>query len=90
MVERASYRVYFREGDAKIGDGLISSEAYIPAHAAEYVKSEIKTPLAVDLAKMLVHQLEHGQTTLDFQGIAHVVTSDGPVGMTFKAVWKLG
>jgi LEA14-like dessication related protein len=90
VVERAKYRIYFREGDVKIGEGSIDEDIYIPAHTAEYAKSEVKTPLAGSLAKMMINQMEHGRTTLDFEGIAHIATPEGMVDMTFKAVWKLG
>ena len=90
MVEQAKYRIYFREGKVKIGEGLIDKDIYIPSHTAEYAKSEVKTPLSGDLARMMINQMEHGNTTLDFEGIAHIVTPEGVVDMTFKAVWKLG
>jgi LEA14-like dessication related protein len=90
VVERAKYRIYFREGDTKIGEGSIDEDIYIPSHMAEYAKSEVKTPLSGDLAKTMIHQMEHGKTTLDFEGIAHIVTPEGPMDITFKAVWKLG
>ncbi len=90
-IDRANYRIYFREGsDKKIGEGSIEGSVYIPAYAAEYTKSEVKTPLTGDLARMLIHQMEKARTTLDFEGIAHIVTPEGPIDMTFKAVWKLG
>ncbi len=90
-IDRANYRIYFREGGGvKIGEGSIDGSVYIPAYAAEYAKSEVKTPLSGNLAKMLIHQLERARTTLDFEGIAHIATPEGPVDMTFKAVWKLG
>jgi len=90
MVEQAKYRIYFREGKVKIGEGLIDKDIYIPSHTAEYAKSEVKTPLSGDLARMIINQMEHGNTTLDFEGIAHIVAPEGVVDMTFKAVWKLG
>jgi len=90
VVERARYRIYFREGNVKIGEGSIDEDIYIPSHTAEYAKSEVKTPLSGDLARMMINQMEHGNTTLDFEGIAHIVTPEGVVDMTFKAVWKLG
>lgn len=90
MVESAKYRIYIREGDIRIAEGSIDKEVYIPSHTAEYAKSHIKTPLSGDLARMVIGQLEHGRTALDFDGIAHIATPDGPVDMTFKAVWKLG
>lgn len=90
-IDRAKYRIYFREdGDKKIGEGSIEGSVYIPAYTAEYAKSEIKTPLSGNLARMLIHQMEKGRTTLDFEGIAHLTTPEEPIDMTFKAVWKLG
>ena len=90
-IDRAKFRIYFREGgDRKIGEGSIEGSVYIPECAAEYAKSEVKTPLSGDLARMLIHQMEKARTTLDFEGIAHIVTPEGPIDMTFKAVWKLG
>lgn len=90
VIERAKYRIYFREGNAKIGRGSIDEEVYIPSHTAEYAKSEVKTSLSGNLAKMIINQMEHGNTTLDFEGIAHVAIPGDTVDMTFKAVWKLG
>jgi hypothetical protein len=90
VVERAKYRIYFREGKVKIGEGSIDEDVYIPSHMAEYAKSVVKTPLSGDLARLMINQMEHGNTTLDFEGIAHVNAPDGVVDMTFKAVWKLG
>ena len=90
MVERAKYRIYFREGNAKVGEGCIDEEVYIPSHTAEYAKSEVETPLSGDLAKLMINQMEHGNTTLDFEGIAHVAIPGDTVDITFKAVWKLG
>ncbi len=90
-IDRAKYRIYFREGgDVKIGEGAIEGSVYIPGYAAEYAKSEVKTPLTGNLAKMLIHQMEKARTTLDFEGIAHLATPEGSVDMTFKAVWRLG
>lgn len=90
-IDRAKFRIYFREGgDIKISEGSIEGSVYIPECAAEYAKSEVKTPLTGNLAKMLIHQMEKAQTTLDFEGIAHLAIPEGPVDMTFKAVWKLG
>ncbi len=90
-IDRGKYRIYFREGgDVKIGEGSIEGSVYIPAYSAEYAKSEVKTPLTGDLARMLIHQLEQARTMLDFEGIAHLTTPEGPIDMTFKAVWKLG
>lgn len=90
-MDRGKYKIYFREGgNVKIGDGSIDGSVYIPACAAEYAKSEVKTPLGGDLARMLIHQMEKAQTTLDFEGVTHIATPEGPVDMTFKAVWKLG
>lgn len=90
-IQGAKYRIYFREGgDVKIGEGSVKESIYIPAHDAEHAKSEVKTPLTGDLAKMIIHQMEKARTTLDFEGIAHITTPEGPVDMTFKAVWKLG
>ena len=90
VVERARYRIYFREGSTKIGEGSVDEDVYIPSHTAEYARSEVKTPLSGDLAKMIINQMEHGNTTLDFEGIAHVAIPQDAVDMTFKAVWKLG
>ena len=90
VVERAKYRIYFREGNVKIGEGLIDEDIYIPSHTAEYAKSEVKTPLGGDLAKMMINQMEHGNTTLDFDGVAHIVIPGDVMDMTFKAIWKLG
>ncbi len=90
-IDRARFRIYFREGgDVKIGEGAIEEGVHIPAYSAEYAKSEAKTPLSGDLAKMLIHQMEKARTTLDFEGITHLATPEGPIDMTFKAVWKLG
>lgn len=90
-IDRAKFRIYFREGgDVKIGEGSIEGSVYIPAYTAEYAKSEVKTPLSGDLARMLIHQMEKARTRLDFEGIAHLATPEGTVDMTFKAVWKLG
>ncbi len=90
-IDRAKYRIYFREGgDVKIGEGSIEESIHIPAYTAEYAKSGVKTPLGGDLARMLIHQMEKARTTLDFEGIAHLATPEGPIDMTFKAVWKLG
>lgn len=90
VVEQAKYRIYFREGDVKIGEGSIDKDIYIPSHTAEYAKSEVKTPLSGNLAKMIINQMEHGNTTLNFEGIAHITTPGEVVDTTFKAVWKLG
>jgi LEA14-like dessication related protein len=90
VVQRVKYRIYFREGNAKIGEGVIDEDVYIPSHTAEYAKSEVKTPLSGDLAKMIINQMEHGNTTLDFKGIVHVAIPEDMVDMSFKAVWKLG
>ena len=90
-IDRAKYRIYFREGGGvKIGEGAIEEGIHIPVYTAEYAKSEVKTPLTGDLAKMLIHQMEKGRTTLDFEGITHLATPEGPIDMNFKAVWKLG
>ncbi len=90
-IDRAKYRIYFREGGGvRIGEGSIEGSVHIPGYAAEYAKSEVKTPLTGDLAKMLIHQMEKARTTLDFEGIAHIAAPEGPIDMTFKAVWKLG
>jgi len=62
MVQRAKYRIYFREGNTKVGEGCVDEEVYIPSHTAEYAKSEVKTPLSGDLAKMIINQMEHGNT----------------------------
>ena len=90
-IQGAKYKIYFREGgDVKIGEGSIEDSIYIPAYTAEYAQSKVKTLLTGDLAKMIIHQMERARTTLGFEGIAHVATPEGPVDMTFKAVWKLG
>ena len=90
-MDRASYSIYYREGGGvKIGEGSIEEGVHIAAYTAEYAKSEVKTPLSGDLAKMLIHQMEKARTTLDFEGIAHLTTPEGPIDITFKAVWKLG
>ncbi len=90
VVEQAKYRIYFREGNAKIGEGSIDKDVYIPPHMAEYAKSKVETPLSGALAKMMINQMEHGNSTLDFEGIAHIAAPEGPMDITFKAVWKLG
>lgn len=89
-LRRAKYRVYVREGDVEIAEGSIDEATFIPSHTAEYVTSQVKSPITRDLSKMLKHQMEHGRTTLDFKGVAHIVTPKGPISTTFKAVWKLG
>ena len=89
VLKRAKYRIYFREGQVKIGEGSIDEDVYLPAQMAEYAKSEVKTPLSGNLAKM-ANQMEHGNTTLDFEGITHLITPEGSMALTFKAVWKLG
>jgi len=90
-IDRAKYRIHFREGgNVRIGEGLIEGSVYLQGYAAEYAKSEVKTPITGDLAKILIHQMEKGRATLDFEGIAHLSTPKGPVDMTFKVVWKLG
>ena len=90
VVKKIKYRIYFREGNAEIGEGVADEDIYIPSHTAEYAKSEVKTPLSGDLAKMIINQMEHGNTTLDFKGIAQVAIPEDMVDMSFKAVWKLG
>lgn len=89
-VRGAKYRIYIRENDVEIAEGLINEEVFIPSHTAEYVTSYVKAPITRDLSKMLIHQLEHGRTTLDFKGIAHIITPNNSLHTTFKAVWKLG